>query len=511
MWRELFSWMNNKKDDDSIQMNGISPQNKIEPELLTFPSSADLTDAEVVYSYGGINNSGLLMPDFTDDERLKVYREISKDAIASTAIEEIVNSVLVFSGNNKVVRLEFSADTKLDEKTQKQIIDEFDHLVSLLNFRKNGYQYVKDWYIDGRLFFHKLLDKNDVTQGIKALVQIDPNTIKKLKDIDVSKYSETGLVDLSKIREYFIYKPRFSSTSGIPIYGSPSQFSVVSANAIASSDSGLYSDGRPLSYLDKAIVPYNNLKLLEESIIIYRVARAPERKAFYIDVNGLPPTKANEYMNQQMTKFRTGLKFDRLTGKLDGKQAALSIVEDYWFPRRNGNATEVQNIEGGTMLNNIEDVDYFYNQYIQSLHVPKSRLTADAASSLFGAGAEITRDEYRFLRFIDKLQQQFSTMFYDILKTQLICKNIIDDDDWNDVGNDIKFKYENDNAFFRERKLTEINSKMDALGRADAFVGKYYTKDWVMHEILDLSQAEIDALKSELTDNSQDEEPADDE
>lgn len=501
MWRELFSWMNPKDADKASHT--VKPETG---ELLTFPASADLADAEIVYSYGGINSSGILLTDFTDDEKLKVYREIAQDSLSATAVEEIINSMIVFTGNNNAVTIRFREETPIDEATQKKIKDEFQHLLRLMNFRKNGYQYVKDWYVDGRVYFHKLLDKNKINEGIKALVQIDPNTIRKMKDVDVSKYSETGLIDMKRVKDYFVYKPRFTATSGIPIYGSPTQFSVVTASAIASSDSGLYSEGRPLSYLDKAIVPYNNLKLLEESIIIYRVARAPERKAFYIDVNGLPPTKANEYMNQQMAKFRTGLKLDRLTGKLDGKQAALSIVEDYWFPRRNGANTEVQNIEGGTMLNNIEDVDYFYNQYIQSLHVPKSRLTADAASSIFGASAEITRDEYRFLRFVDKLQQQFATLFYDMLKTQLVCKNIVDEEDWAEINDSIMFDFENDNAFYRERKLSEINAKMDALTRADGYVGKYYTKDWVMKEILDMSDEEIENAPEEkiIPDEEQD-------
>lgn len=505
MLKSLFGWMGfnsvgdtiNKHPDNNESLGSQHPQKKLS-ELLTFPASANLADAEIVYSYGGMLSSGLYINDFKEDEKLRIYRELSQDSIIATAIEEIVNSMIVFSGNDDPINLYFTEDCKFDDVTKTKIRNEFDYIMRLLKFRKHGYQYVKDWYVDGRLHFHKLVDKNDIKSGIKALVQIDPVTIKKLKDIDVTKYTETGLIDINRIKEYYIYKPKFSAKYGVPAYGNPLELSVVAAGAVASCDSGIYSDGNVISYLDKSIIPYNNLKLLEEAILIYRVARAPERKAFYIDVNGLPPKKAAEYMQQQMASFRAGLKFDRLTGKLDGKSAALSIVEDYWFPRRNGSVTEVQNIEGGNMLNSLEDIDHFYQQYLQSLHVPKSRLTADAANSIFGNGAEITRDEYRFLRFIDKLQQQFVTLFYDLLKTQLICKGIVDDDDWDVVNDTIRFEFSNDNAFHQERKLSELNAKLSALSMADNYVGKYYDKEWVMTEILNYTEEEIKNAPKEI-------------
>lgn len=497
MYRELFDWVDNlgsrrKNKAASVNASTVKPAE----ELLTFPSSQNLSDAEVIFSYGGIQQTGLVLGGFSnEDTNIKKYRELAKDTLQASAIEEVINSMLVFSGDQPV-KVAFADGANISDKLVKQIEEEFQHILKVMKFRKNGYSYAKDFYVDGKLLFHKLIDKNNIKAGIRAAIQIDPTTIKKIKDVDATKYSETGLIDFSKTKEYYLYKPQYGLRGGAPIYGSPMTISIVSSSAIASADSGLYDDGRVVSYLEKSIIPYNNLKLLEEAIIIYRVARAPERKAFYIDVNGMPPTKADEYMKKQMQQFRTGMKFDRLSGKLDSKTAAMSIVEDYWFPRRNGQATSIENIEGGTMLNSIDDIDYFYEQYVNSLSVPKSRLLSDASQSIFGLSAEITRDEYKFLRFIDKLQQQFSMIFYDLLKTQLMCKNIVDESDWDDLIDFLTFEYENDNAFYSQRKLSEINSKLAALQQASEFEGKYFSPEWIMKNILEYNDEEIkEALK----------------
>lgn len=470
--------------------NLFKKETKEKPELLTLGGTAALNDAPIVPDYGGLIEQGLIFQNFdNDDGKLDTYRNIAGDYLIALAIDEIVNSMVVFKENKLPIHVSFINEKEVSPKIKTAIENEFNEILKLMNFRKNGYQFVKDWYIDGKLLLHKIVDKDNNKKGISKIIQIDPKTLKKIKVVDLKNYEHYGLIDLNKTKEYYAYKPKLVLGSQ-SFYNTTMMNALVSAEAIASSDSGIYKDGVILSYLDRTIIPFNNIKLLEQSMIIYRVARAPERKAFYVDVNGIPPTKTEEYMEKQMNRFRTKKLFDPKTGKLDGHNAVMSIVEDYWLPRRNGTATEIQTIEGGTMLQNIDDVNMFYDQFIQSLNVPKNRLTSDASNSIFGNGAEITRDEYKFLRFIDKLQQQFSVIFYDLLKTQLILKGVADEEDWNNIENNVQFIFENDNAFYMERSLTEVSAKLQALSLAEPYVNDYFDKEWVLKNILFMSDDE---------------------
>lgn len=450
-----------------------------------------------------VNEAGILS--FSIDNKVKTdesslisnYREIAKSPEIDLALQEILNEVLIFDVDNKKafeIFFDDQVEQPISENIKKKILNEFNNVYKLLEFEKNGYEIFRKWYVDSKLFVLKLVaEKDQRKNGISKILFIDPLKIKKVSVIPKAD-EQNGLIDLSKIEKYYIFTDKSESNSLLFQKGYR-----IDEEWVSYIDSGWYEEesNQVLGFLYKAIVPFNNLRLMEDSLLIYRVARAPERRAFYIDVGNLPKNKAEEYIKALMNKFKTKLVYDSKTGTILDKKNVLSMVEDLWLPRREGRGTEIETLPGGENLGVTEDIKYFKKKLYQSLNVPLSRFDDDQNSVFqFGKTNEINRDEYRFKKFIDKLRNRFVFLIEDILKTQLFIKNIISPDDWDNLKESIKWKFTDDNYFveFKEQEL--LDSKLSLLERINNFVGEYYTKEWVMQNILKHSEEDINNLKS---------------
>lgn len=433
----------------------------------------------------------------TEIESIRTYRNISKNADVDLVLNEIRNEVFIFDvPGKKAVDVGFNSTNKvIPDAIQKKVHAEFDNIYSMMKFREKGLDYFNHWYVDGKIYFHKVVDNNDKKSGIKQIVRIDPLKMKRIRE--VPRRDEKGIFDLSKIAEYFIYAENPGTTSNSSSPTTTTGLKILK-DAVTYCDSGILEDGKVQGYLHKAIVPFNNLKMLEESLLIYRVSRAPERRIIYVDVGNLPKNKAEQYVRDLMNKFRNKLVYDSKTGGLADKKNVLSMMEDYWLPRRDGKSTEITTLPGGENLGIIADVEYFANKLADSLNVPSSRFTQQAPSFVFGKGTEINRDEYRFKKFLDRLRNQFVSIFEDILKTQLLLKNIITEDDWADLKDEIIWSYAEDNNFVEFKEAEILNNKISTLATIDPYVGKYVSREWVMQNIMKMTDEELADMDEQI-------------
>lgn len=432
----------------------------------------------------------------TEIETIKTYRNIARNADVDLVLNEIRNEVFIFDvPGKKAVDVGFPSSSAIVSKAvQKKIHDEFDELYSMMDFRERGLEYFDKWYIDGKIHLHKVVDK-DKKAGIKQIVLIDPLKIKRVKE--VPKRDEKGVYDLNKVVEYFVYTdtPEAAKVgSGQATIGLKIQ-----KDAITYCDSGIYEDNKVQGFLHKAIVPFNNLKLLEESLLIYRVSRAPERRVIYVDVGNLPKNKAEQYVRDLMNKFRNKLVYDSKTGGLADKKNVLSMMEDYWLPRRDGGkGTEITTLPGGENLGVIADVEYFSNKLSDALNVPSARFSPQAPTFVFGKGTEVNRDEYRFKKFIDRLRNRFITIFEDILRTQLLLKNIITEADWADIKDEMFWVYAEDNNFVEFKESETLNNRINTLAQIDPFVGKYFSREWALQTVMKMTDKEIAEMDKQI-------------
>lgn len=418
-------------------------------------------------------------------ELIRSYRNLALDTETEWAIDEIINDAIAFEADKDVVNINLD-NTKLSSNIKKKITEEFNNILELMNFNSEGDEIFRKWYIDGRHFYHKIINKEKTKDGIKELRYIDPIKIQKVKEVK-SEPGENGIEEVKEIKEYFVYKDdvvqgRQKATQQIRI----------PIEAISYSHSGLLDDSNMvISYLHKALKPFNQLSMLEDATVIYRIARAPERRIFYVDTGNLPKTKAEQYVKTVMQNHKNKMVYDTTTGKLKDKSSSLSMMEDFWLPRKDGSkGTEVSTLPGGQNLGELDDVHYFKKRVLKSLHIPLSRSEPDAGFSL-GRSQEISRDEIKFNKFITKLRKKFAVIFYDVLRTQLLLKNIITEEDWNDFKEKITFDFNKD-SYFSELKESEILSeRLEQLERVDPFVGKYFTIDDVQRKILRRSDEEI--------------------
>lgn len=431
----------------------------------------------------------------SERETIRTYRSMARSAKIDLVLNEIRNEIFIFDiPSKKAVDISFPEDCKTISKSiQNKIHEAYDEVYRVLDFRNRGLELFDSWYIDSRLFLHKVVDENNKKMGIKQVIKIDPLKIKKIREVPLR--DDRGLIDYSKIKEYYIYVNRtdtddnqktasrsFTNTVGLKL----------TKESIAYCDSGIIVDGVVLGHLDKAIIPYNNLKMMEVSLLIYRVSRAPERRIIYVDVGNLPKNKAEQYVRDLMNKFKNKLVYDSKTGALADKKNVLSMMEDYWLPRREGKSTEISTLPGGENLGITADVEYFANELNNALNVPYSRFSDQAPTFMFGKGQEINRDEYRFKKFIDRIRNKFVTIFEDLLKTQLMLKGVIVEDDWEDIKENLIWVYAEDNNFVEYKEAEVLNSKMATLQMVDPFVGKYLSIEWVNNNILKLSDEERD-------------------
>ena len=429
----------------------------------------------------------------SDRDLIMKYRQISQYPEVDMAIEDICNEAIT-DENGVIVRLNLD---NLDQKdsVKELIMEEFDRILSLTNFSMTAYDTFRRWYIDGRLFYHCIINDAKPDAGILELRQIDPTKIRKIKEVEKVKDTKTG-ADLTKEgKEYYLYQDDTMSNNSEGLRINP--------DAIIQVNSGLLNEERNkvVGYLNKALKPINQLSMMEDSLVIYRISRAPERRIFYIDVGNLPKGKAEEYLNSTMNKYRNKVVYDPTTGAIKDEKIHRNVMEDFWLPRREGGrGTEITTLPGGSNLGEIEDIQYFQNKLYRALNIPMSRLSEGDAFSV-GRSSEITRDELKFQKFIDRCRGKFSTLFYEALKRQLILKKIIVPSDWVNIREDIVVEYSRDN-YYAELKDGEIlKERIEMVQMMDEYIGTFWSKDWVRRNILKLTDEDI---KQIAKDNKED-------
>ena len=418
------------------------------------------------------------------------YRGVSMHPEVDMAIEEIVNEAI--SASELESNVEISLDkVEAPDKIKNTITEEFDKIVSMLNFNDLGHDIFRSWYVDGRIYHHLLVNESNLKAGIQEIRHIDSSKIRKVKNVKYKKDPITGAKLVESIDEFYIFEEKpGTQNSGVKL--SPDSVSYVT--------SGLLDETKKkvISHLHKALKPINQLRMMEDSLVIYRLARAPERRIFYIDIGNLPRGKSEQYMKDIMTKYRNKLVYDASTGELKDDRKHMSMLEDFWLPRREGGrGTEISTLPGGENLGQIDDIIYFQKRLYRSLNVPVNRLEQEAQFTL-GRSTEITRDEVKFQKFIDRLRRKFSKIFLGILKKQLILKGVITEQDWNEWKNDIVVDFIKDNHFTELKEMEIMRERFNTMNEAQQFVGEYLSKEWVMKNVLRMSDEDIKDMKKEI-------------
>jgi hypothetical protein len=435
-----------------------------------------------------------------DGELVLRYRQMSEHAEVQTAIDDIVNQAVVLNEKSEPVSINLDK-VQIGSTVKKKIKGEFDELLRLLQFNIRGSELFKKWYIDGRLYIQILMDEKKQRQGIAELRVIDPLKIKKIRNIE-REVSGTGIKFIKRIQEYYLYTADDFVGNGKDTvnYRYSNEGIILPSDSVAYVSSGFIdpSTKKILGYLHKAIKPLNQLRMLEDSIVIYRISRAPERRIFYIDVGSLPKNKSEQYLREIMQRYRNKLVYDTATGELRDEKRHMSMLEDFWMPRREGGkGTEVQTLPGGQNLGELQDVEYFQKKLYTSLHVPASRFKEDTGFNM-GRAAEISRDEVRFTKFVNRLQSRFSELFLQLLRIQLIAKNVLTEDEWKDYSYDISFDYATD-EYFAELKENEMTlSRLQTLREAEPYLGRFISNNWAKKHILHMTDDEIDAMQAEI-------------
>ncbi len=433
----------------------------------------------------------------SDVDLIQEYRRMAIMPEVEQAINDIVNEAIVHDDRKMPVQIILDdIGDKYGAKVKKAISAEFTNLCRMLRLKTRAHEIFRRWYIDGRLYYHMLIDEDSPGEGVQELRFIDPIKIKKVKELQKERDQESGVELQSVTEEFYVYNPDGFRTS----FSSDEQGIKISPDTIVYCPSGLPdpSGKRMLSYLHKAIKPMNQLRMTEDSIVIYRVSRAPERRIFYIDVGNLPKARAEQYLEDIQKKYRNKLIYDINTGDIRDQSYQQSILEDYWLPRREGGkGTEITTLDGGQNLGELEDVQYFLKKLYKSLNVPPSRLESESQFNL-GRSTEITRDELKFTKFIQQLRTRFSEFFYDLLGTQLRLKGIISKEEFDEIREDITFAFLRD-SYFSELKEAEVQrERLELLQSIGDFAGKYYSHEYIRRNVLRQDDKMIDKMDREI-------------
>ena len=440
----------------------------------------------------------------TEAELVNKYREMALYPEVDQAIDDIVNEVITQEPEQEVVELILD-DTELPDRIKKLFIDEFKEVLTLLEFNQLSYEVFRRWYVDGRIYYHAITDEENPTKGIVELRYIDPRKIRKIKE-QKRKKAINNVPLTQDGKEYYIYNDKgFAKTAGNSSIPSNTIGGIrIAKDSIVHCTSGLTSVNGDLvqSYLHKAIKPLNQLKSMEDSLVIYRISRAPERRIFYIDVGNLPKMKAEQYLRDIMIKFKNKLVYDAATGEIRDDRKFMTMLEDFWLPRREGGkGTEITTLPGGQNLGQMDDVLYFQRKLYKSLNVPISRLDPEVQFN-FGRSTEITRDEVKFAKFISRLRNKFAILFSKILERQLILKGIITPEEWDGLNQNIRFKFSQDN-YYAELKETEIlRDRVAMLRDIDDYTGKYYSHEWIRRHVLHQSDEEMEEIDEQIADEA---------
>ena len=474
---QLFGFEIRKKDLQKDTGSVVSPTSE---DGSTVVASASAYYGMVMDIEGIVKN---------ENDLIRRYREVAQYADTDAAIEDIVNEAIISEDGS--IKLDLDK-VKLSDAIKKKMQDEFQNVLHLLRFSDRGHDIFRSWYIDGRVYYHIILDENNPKAGIAELRYVDPRKIRRIKNIEKSKNAKG--VEINKvIDEYYLYNDKGiteQTTQGVKL----------TLDSVIHAPSGLVdaNTGMMLSNLHKAIKPVNQLKMIEDAVVIYRISRAPERRVFYIDVGNLPKLKAEQYVNDIMNKFRNKVVYDATTGEVRDDRKHLSMMEDFWMPRREGGkGTEITTLPGGQNLGDIQDIQYFQQKLYQALNVPLSRLQQQQGFSL-GRSTEITRDEIKFSKFIARLRKRFNALFYEALRVQLIAKNIIRPEEWDDLRKAMTFVYDLDNHFTELKDNEILMQRIQMLQQMEQYVGKYYSASWVKKNVLQLTDDEIKEMESEI-------------
>ena len=435
-------------------------------------------------------------------ELITRYREMANHPECEMAINEIVNESITHDDDGTVVDLVMD-NLKQPDSIKKKIQEEFDTILKMLNFSNLADDLYKRWYIDGRIYFQIVLDEKKPKDGIKELRYIDPRKIRKIREIKKGRDPKTGAEIIQSIAEYYMYNDRGTITQSYT--AGVSQGLRIAPESIVNVNSGLMDAKNTfvISYLHKAIKPLNQLRMIEDAVVIYRLSRAPERRIFYIDVGNLPKGKAEQYMRDVMVKYRNKMVYDANTGELRDDRKHMSMLEDFWLPRREGGkGTEITTLPAGQNLGQIEDVQYFQKKLLQSLSVPYSRLDQQGGGGIAGIGrtTELTRDELRFNKFINRLRNKFSQLFDHALRVQLSLKGVCTEEEWDKFREDIYYDYKKDNNFVELKEADLLQQRLSILNLVEPYVGKYYSQEWVKKNILRLTDEEIEEMQKQIDD-----------
>ena len=448
---------------------------------------------------GGGHYASVLDMDGRDKNELDLirrYRDIAQQPECDSAIEDIANEAIVSDERDKSVSLSLDR-LDLSKNIKSKIREEFDEVLRLMDFNAKGHDIFRRWYVDGRIYYHKVIDTKAPRKGIKELRYIDPRKIKKVREQRKEKDPKTGMDMVKGIEDYYLYNEKgldqnTGTTSGVKI----------TQDSVSYCPSGVVDmhKGTVLSYLNKAIKPVNQLRMIEDALVIYRISRAPERRIFYIDVGNLPKVKAEAYLKDVMNRYRNKLVYDARTGEIRDDRNHMSMLEDFWLPRREGGrGTEITTLPGGSNLGEIDDIKYFQNKLYRSLNVPISRLESESQFSI-GRSDNITRDELKFTKFVQKIRKKFSVLFLDILKSQLILKGVIALEEWETFKEHIQFDFMQDGHFTELKNAEILQNRLDMLGTIESYVGTYFSKEYVRKHVLRMSDEEIEEIENQIKD-----------
>jgi len=479
---ELFGWEVKKKESDKAK-SFVAPSD--EEGTLDIAGGAGFFGQYLSYDKAARN----------DYDLVRKYRQTSENPECDQAIEDIINEAITADETDISVAVNLDW-VPLSMSIKKKIDEEFKEVLTLLQWKKKGHDIFRRWYIDGRIFFHKLIDEKSPRKGITEVRFIDPKFIKKIREIEKDKV-QGGIEIVKSVKEWYIYNeagvypalPAIGGTSNMQAQGLR-----ISPDAIAYVPSGLYNPttNQVYSLLQKAIKPTNQLRMIEDAVVIYRISRAPERRIFYIDVGNLPKIKAEQYIRDIMTRYKNRLLYDSDTGEVKDDKRHQSMLEDYWLPRREGGrGIEITTLPGGENLGQLEDVEYFQRKLYKAMHVPVSRLEAESGFSL-GRESEITRDELLFSKFIKKLQTRFSILFDEIMERQLILKNIMTAAEWAKIRDKVHYRFEKDHYYSEFKHQETMSQRLDLARNSEEYVGKYYSKEWFRANILRQTAAEVE-------------------
>ena len=435
-----------------------------------------------------------------DFELIKKYREIALHPECDSAIDDIINESISSDLDFAPVNIELS-NLEVGDKIKKQVREEFRLILKLLDFDKKCHDIFRRWYIDGRMHYHKMIDFENPQEGIKELRYIDALKIKKVREVvkkkaslaEVEKGPNGEKFDYGEVLEYYMYFPhgyRATQAKGLKIAN----------DAICSVNSGLMDHNRNtvLSFLHKAIKSVNQLRMIEDSLVIYRLSRAPERRIFYIDVGNLPKMKAEQYLREVMNRYRNKLVYDSATGEVRDDRKHMSMLEDFWLPRREGGrGTEITTLPGGQNLGELEDVKYFQKKLYKSLNIPLSRLEQESSFTI-GRTNEITRDELKFAKFVGRLRKKFSELFHDLLKTQLVLKGIMTLEDWDEMKENIQYDFIFDNHFTELKDNELLTERLNSVGMIEPYLGKYFSAEYVRKQVLHFTDEEIEEMDIQI-------------